>query len=87
MLYSHKMRITEYIQKKTQNLQRRFHRYPRVLKWVGYSCIIIGVLAFFTPFTPGSWLALVGIEILGIRAIVMKKMRPYLSSIHKSFKE
>jgi hypothetical protein len=71
------MRIAEYIQNKTLQIRRRFHKYPRLIKWIGYACVVIGILAFFTPFTPGSWLALVGIEILGIRVIITKKLKPF----------
>ena len=38
-----------------------------VKKTIGLILIIIGLAALFTPFTPGSWLALIGLELLGIR--------------------
>ncbi|MBI5644995.1 hypothetical protein HY970_02745 [Candidatus Kaiserbacteria bacterium] len=34
---------------------------------VGIILILLGILALVTPFTPGSWLAFVGLEFLGIR--------------------
>lgn len=37
----------------------------RVIAGVGL--IIVGVAAFFTPLTPGSWLVFVGLEMLGWR--------------------
>jgi hypothetical protein len=33
---------------------------------VGIICIILGFLALITPATPGSWLILIGLEILGL---------------------
>ncbi|MEX0933846.1 MAG: hypothetical protein WD003_01110 [Candidatus Paceibacterota bacterium] len=39
-------------------------------KWkkpLGVLCIILGLLALVTPFTPGSWLVFVGLELLGLR--------------------
>ncbi len=35
--------------------------------------MVLGVLALLTPFTPGSWLALVGLEILGLRLLFQRK--------------
>ena len=37
--------------------------------------ILVGLLAFVTPFTPGSWLILVGAELLGIRIALWKHLR------------
>ena len=36
--------------------------------------IILGVLALLTPLTPGSWLALIGLEILGLRLLIERKI-------------
>jgi xanthine/uracil permease len=36
-------------------------------KVIGVILIIIGLAALFTPLTPGSWLALIGLELVGIR--------------------
>jgi protein-S-isoprenylcysteine O-methyltransferase Ste14 len=39
----------------------------KLLKQIaGVILIIIGLLAFFTPLTPGSWLVFVGAELAGI---------------------
>jgi hypothetical protein len=47
----------------------------RALKIVlGILLILIGVLALLTPLTPGSWLALIGLEILGIRILLERKL-------------
>jgi hypothetical protein len=35
--------------------------------------IILGLLALLTPLTPGSWLALIGLEILGLRLLFERK--------------
>jgi len=40
--------------------------------------IIVGLLALITPLTPGSWLALIGLEILGIRILVQRKFLSFL---------
>jgi len=47
----------------------------RALKIVlGIVLIIFGVLALLTPLTPGSWLALIGLEILGLRLLIERKI-------------
>jgi hypothetical protein len=44
-----------------------------IRKVAGVVLIIIGLAALLTPLTPGSWLALIGLELLGIRLLVFKK--------------
>jgi len=52
----------------------------RVLrKTLGIIFIVLGFLALITPFTPGSWLLLVGLEILGLRMLLEKKLSSFLS--------
>ena len=41
---------------------------------LGVLLILIGVFALLTPLTPGSWLALIGLEILGIRILLERKL-------------
>ena len=40
---------------------------------LGVVLIILGVAAALTPFTPGSWLAFVGLELLGLRILLQRK--------------
>jgi hypothetical protein len=43
----------------------------RVLRIViGVFLLVLGLAALFTPFTPGSWLALIGLEFLGLRVLL-----------------
>jgi hypothetical protein len=35
--------------------------------------ILYGIFALLTPLTPGSWLALIGMEMLGIRQFIFRK--------------
>jgi hypothetical protein len=44
-----------------------------IKKIIGVILIIYGIFALLTPFTPGSWLALIGLELLGIRQFVFRK--------------
>jgi len=41
---------------------------------LGILLMILGVLALLTPFTPGSWLALIGLELLGLRLVFQRKL-------------
>jgi len=44
-----------------------------IKKVIGVILIIYGIFALLTPFTPGSWLALIGLELVGIRQFVFRK--------------
>jgi glutathione peroxidase-family protein len=44
-----------------------------IKKVIGVILIVVGLIALFTPLTPGSWLALIGLELLGIRKWVFRK--------------
>lgn len=44
-------------------------------KTFGIILILIGLVAFFTPFTPGSWLALIGLEMIGLRLVFLDVIR------------
>jgi drug/metabolite transporter (DMT)-like permease len=47
----------------------------RTLKIIlGIFLILVGVLALLTPLTPGSWLALIGLELLGSRILLERKL-------------
>jgi len=51
----------------------------RILKKVlGVIFIVLGLLALVTPFSPGSWLALIGFEILGLRILLERKLLSFL---------
>jgi xanthine/uracil permease len=44
-----------------------------IKKVIGVILIIIGLAALFTPLTPGSWLALIGMELLGIHLVFFNR--------------
>jgi len=59
---------------------------------LGIVLIILGVLAALTPFSPGSWLALIGLEILGLRMLFQRKLfsllpRKYRGKVRNLFKK
>jgi len=41
---------------------------------VGVILIVLGFLALITPFSPGSWLILIGLELLGLRILLEKRL-------------
>ena len=43
-------------------------------KGLGIVCIVLGLIALVTPLTPGSWLVIIGLELLGIRMLIEKKL-------------
>ncbi len=48
---------------------------PNLKKVVGVILVVIGLLALVTPFTPGSWLIFVGLELLGVELIFWDKIK------------
>jgi hypothetical protein len=52
-------------------------------KILGVFLIIIGLLALITPFTPGSWLVFVGLELIGIRVLFWEKIKNWFLNFFK----
>ncbi len=50
-------------------------RNPKIKKIVGVILVLIGLAALITPFTPGSWLIFVGLELLGLRFLLWDKIK------------
>jgi len=64
-----------------KNLARWYHpgmKTPFWKKVTGVTLILIGILALITPFTPGSWLVFVGLEVFGIRLLAWDKVKNWL---------
>jgi len=47
----------------------------KIKKVVGVILILFGLAAFFTPLTPGSWLAIIGLELLGVRILFFDRLK------------
>lgn len=54
-----------------------------VKKSIGIICIILGFLALITPATPGSWLILIGLEILGLGFLLDGRLSRFLKGKNK----
>ena len=50
---------------------------------IGIICIILGFLALITPATPGSWLILIGLEILGLGFLLEGTLSRFLKGKNK----
>ncbi|MEK7635269.1 MAG: hypothetical protein AAB446_02465 [Patescibacteria group bacterium] len=48
---------------------------PKVKKTIGVVFIMIGLISLLTPLTPGSWLAIIGLEFLGVRILFLDKFK------------
>ena len=51
-------------------------------KTIGVILIIIGFVALVTPFTPGSWLALIGLQMVGLGFLLENRI---VRAIRKKF--
>jgi len=49
-------------------------------KVVGIVLIVLGFLALITPFSPGSWLMLIGLELVGLRLLLENRLRRWAAS-------
>lgn len=58
-----------------KTIKEYIHNRPRIKKMVGVILILVGLAAFFTPLTPGSWLAIIGLELLGVRILFFDKFK------------
>jgi len=47
---------------------------------VGVLCVLLGLVALFTPLTPGSWLIPIGLELLGLRLLLANKLRVWIEA-------
>ena len=60
---------------------------PRTQLWAvlrkiaGVLLIIIGLIALFTPLTPGSWLAIIGLQLLGLEFLWHDYLKPPLQRL------
>ena len=56
-------------------IKEYIHNRPRIKKVVGVILILVGFAVLFTPLTPGSWLVIIGLELLGVRILFFDKLR------------
>ena len=47
---------------------------PVLKKTLGVILIVLGLAALLTPFTPGSWLALIGLELVGFGFLLENRL-------------
>ena len=48
---------------------------PKSRKTIGVVLILIGLVALVTPLSPGSWLVIIGLELLGVRILFFDKFK------------
>ena len=53
------------------------------MKKIAKKSIILGFLALITPLTPGSWLILIGLEILGLGFLLDGRLSRFLKGKNK----
>ncbi|MDD5328163.1 MAG: hypothetical protein PHY02_10185 [Phycisphaerae bacterium] len=55
-------------------------------KTIGVILVIAGFAALVTPFTPGSWLALIGLEMLGFGFLLENRIGRAIKKKFERFK-
>ena len=53
--------------------KKLFSENPKIKKTTGVILVLVGLTALLTPFTPGSWLVFLGLELLGLRFLLLDK--------------
>ena len=56
-------------------IKEYIHNRSKLKKVIGVILILAGLAAFFTPLTPGSWIAIIGLELLGVRILFFDKFK------------
>ena len=56
-------------------LKKLFSENPKIKKTSGVILVLVGLIALLTPFTPGSWLIFVGFELLGLRFLLLDRIK------------
>ena len=69
------MSKSETSRKMLEIAKKYIHDKPKIKKTIGVILILIGLAALVTPFTPGSWLVFVGLEVLGLRILFFDKLK------------
>jgi len=57
---------------------------PVLKKTLGVILIVLGLAALLTPFTPGSWLALIGLELVGFGFLLENRLGRALKNRYKN---
>lgn len=50
-------------------------------KILGAVLVFFGLLALVTPLTPGSWLAVIGLELLGVRILFFDNVKKFFRNL------
>ena len=70
-----KMSKSETSRKMLEIAKEYIHNNPKIKKTIGVILILVGFVALITPLTPGSWLAIIGLELLGVRILFFDKLK------------
>ena len=57
---------------------------PILKKTIGVILIVLGLAALVTPFTPGSWLALIGLQLVGFGFLLENRLGRALKNRYKN---
>ena len=57
---------------------------PTLKKIIGVILIVLGLAFLVTPFTPGSWLALIGLQLVGLGFLLENRLGRALKNKYKN---
>ena len=62
------------------SFKKIFSKNPILKKIAGVALVIIGTIALITPFTAGSWLIFVGLQLLGVHFLFWDKVKNWFKN-------
>ncbi len=65
------------MQKTREYFKKIWLENPKIRKAVAICMIVIGLISIITPFTPVGFLLVLGLEILGVRALYWNKIKAW----------
>lgn len=63
--------------------KKKWRENPKLRKVAGIALVVIGVLSIITPFTPVGFLLVLGLEILGVRALLWDKIKNWFKKFRR----
>ncbi len=69
---------------------QKLHSYtedkPIRRKALGVFLVVVGFIALVTPLTPGAWLGIIGLELLGVRLLFLEKAKHHVIRVTKKIR-
>ena len=69
-----------------QKIQSYTEDKPIRRKVLGVFLVLVGFIALVTPLTPGAWLGIIGLELLGVRLLFIERVKDHATRVAKKIR-